>query len=1544
MLGDFAVFRGGEAATLPPSKKTRALLAYLALADRPVRRERLCEMFWELPDDPRGSLRWSLSKIRSIVNSEDSERLIADRNSVELDDRDLTIDVRSILDAGKPGVASTDPVRMEEIATIPAEGFLQDLALPNCPTFEAWRIALADEVRDIQMRNLRALINRNADDLKKAQRYANMLLMLCPNDNELAEEIAQLRDQANKTAPPARAGDDKQGTGSDEPVSGQTAVALQPSGADEQEIRHCQTRDGVRLAYTMTGSGPVIVRSAHWMSDLKYDWNSPLWQHWIKAFTRDHTLVRYDQRGCGLSDRNVSDFTFDAMLADLESIIDAVGQRRVILLGLSQGCAVCGAYAARHPERVSGMILFGSYVKGWRKTSKPIGRERFDALVEAVRRSWSDDDATVRQDLSSLFLPSGGEQEFRWMNELQRVTTSPENAANVMDAIAELDVSDVLPEVACPTLVLNCRDDRVAPIESGRRFAELVPGAKFIELDGENHLPLEGEPAFRELVDQSRAFIADVLTPMAKPIEPRAELCQASVAAIDIVSPLYILHADDPEASFEFLDPLVEIVCQLAESRGGEVINVDGGMITAVFRVQGASEDHTFQAARCALDARSAVEEASRGSARIRAAVDCGDIVRRATRTKSGNSQFAGPAVRDAPEIVRRLRGDYIVCTSAARAAIGGYAAFELLPRSDYSALRNQTRLFRITAENAALSRWYLRADQGLTELVGRTTELQFLADAWRAAREGAGRLVGVAGEPGLGKSRLVHEFLSSDDVTGFEIIEAGASEFDFHVSLHVIKNLLRSLCGIGPADPPDVVQEKVSVRIQMLGAHKGLETPLLFALGNPVDDPQWADHSATERLRQVQESVAAILGKQADIRPLAILIEDAHWIDSRSAAILERLVELIPARRMLVIVTYRPEFRHRWSRRSYFLEVRLAALGQSDTEQFVDHLLGRDPSLEPMRDMILDRGNGVPLFLEELVRELDQSGCLEGNPGAYVASTVPDNFLVPVSIKSVIGARIDRLDTRDRYILRIAAVIGKDVPLALLRDIAEFDAGTVDRCLERLKEAEFLFELNTFPDVELTFKHALTHEVAYAAAIGEQRRELHRQAMDAIERLYQDRREEFLERLAHHALGAEDWERAALYLRDAAFRAVDLSAYGKAAQFFDRAINSLDRLEPTNERIALGIDLRTSVRSSFSITGMLDAVYKRLDEALAAVEDIGDNDRLMGVLGQLSYLNSTVGRSRRGLEDAEELRQRATAAGDGRYVIEAACAAATSCILVSRAKEAIEYLAPVRDTFVTDWRGKRFDMTATRSVWYLALSTLAHAYLGEFDQADADAAALAEHTSETNRAFDVFSCEYFTCHALFIRGVDQALIDRIEQAIDFCRNEGMTTFECWLITLLGLAFHRTGDFDRAIDTLDEALETARRYGMGSFEACTAAIRTCARIARHEAEEPAAEIGAALEEVRQSGNPWIEVNLLADTARFRPEPEAEAALQQAIDICEDMGFRPDLVRTLLRRVEYRLERSGDIPTDDIVRARAIADEVGLEGISARLDEIETELA
>jgi len=280
-----------------------------------------------------------------------------------------------------------------------------------------------------------------------------------------------------------------------------------------QEIRYCRTRDGVEIAYAVTGQGPTLIKAANWMSHLEYDWESPIWRHWIEGLSHRHRLVRYDERGNGLSDRDVDDLSFESWVADLESVVDAAGADRFALLGISQGCAVSVEYAIRHPERVSHLILYGGYVKGWRKRADPDEIQQREAMSALMRVGWGQDNPAFRQLFTSLFMPGASRAQADWFNELQRKTASPDVAARLHDECGYIDVTDRLAKVQAPTLVLHARRDAVIPLKAGRAFATGIPNARFISLDSDNHILLSDEPAFSQLLDAINAFLDDCGAP-----------------------------------------------------------------------------------------------------------------------------------------------------------------------------------------------------------------------------------------------------------------------------------------------------------------------------------------------------------------------------------------------------------------------------------------------------------------------------------------------------------------------------------------------------------------------------------------------------------------------------------------------------------------------------------------------------------------------------------------------------------------------------------------------------------------------------------------------------------------------------------------------------------------------------------------------------------------------------------------------------------------------------------------------------------------------
>jgi pimeloyl-ACP methyl ester carboxylesterase/DNA-binding winged helix-turn-helix (wHTH) protein len=283
-----------------------------------------------------------------------------------------------------------------------------------------------------------------------------------------------------------------------------------PAPALEQRIRFCTAPDGVRIAFATSGAGPVLVKPANWLTHLEYDWESPVWRHWLRELSRRFTLIRYDERGSGLSDHEVDDLSFDSWVRDLETVVDAAGLDRFPLLGISQGCAVAIAYAVRHPERVSRLVLYGGYVQGVLARARTAGeREEAELLTRSMPSYWGRDNPAFRLFFAARFVPDGTQEQMQWFSELTRVTTSPEIAVRLRTASSKIDVTELAPRVRAPTLVLHANGDAAVPFDQGRLLAALIPGARFVPLEGRNHVLLEAEPAWPRFLDEVQRFLAE---------------------------------------------------------------------------------------------------------------------------------------------------------------------------------------------------------------------------------------------------------------------------------------------------------------------------------------------------------------------------------------------------------------------------------------------------------------------------------------------------------------------------------------------------------------------------------------------------------------------------------------------------------------------------------------------------------------------------------------------------------------------------------------------------------------------------------------------------------------------------------------------------------------------------------------------------------------------------------------------------------------------------------------------------------------------------
>jgi DNA-binding winged helix-turn-helix (wHTH) protein/pimeloyl-ACP methyl ester carboxylesterase len=295
------------------------------------------------------------------------------------------------------------------------------------------------------------------------------------------------------------------------PSSGATPSVVQPRGADAvplpHHIRYCQASDGVHLAVATTGCGLPLVKTANWLNHLEFDWQSPVWSPLFSRLAAQCRLVRYDERGTGLSDRDVADFSFEAFVRDLATVVDDIGLQRFALLGISQGAPVSIAYAVRHPDRVSRLILCGGFAKGWRKRGNAGEVARAEASVTLIREGWGQDNPAARQMFTSLIVPEATHDEMRWFNELERLSASADTAIRLLHVLGDIDVTELLPRVTVPTLVLHSREDARVPFEHGLTLAREIPDARFVPLEGKNHLILSHEPAWHRFIEEVCGFL-----------------------------------------------------------------------------------------------------------------------------------------------------------------------------------------------------------------------------------------------------------------------------------------------------------------------------------------------------------------------------------------------------------------------------------------------------------------------------------------------------------------------------------------------------------------------------------------------------------------------------------------------------------------------------------------------------------------------------------------------------------------------------------------------------------------------------------------------------------------------------------------------------------------------------------------------------------------------------------------------------------------------------------------------------------------------------
>ena len=510
-------------------------------------------------------------------------------------------------------------------------------------------------------------------------------------------------------------------------------------------------------------------------------------------------------------------------------------------------------------------------------------------------------------------------------------------------------------------------------------------------------------------------------------------------------------------------------------------------------------------------------------------------------------------------------------------------------------------------------SRLQAATARGLTRFVGRDAEVEQLRKALEQARAGHGQLVAAVGEPGVGKSRLFHEFTHSHRTEGWLILEAGSVSYGKATSLPARHRSPQGLFpGERPRNPPrDPGEGHWQAPHAGPGPRADPARRCWRSWMCPSRTPQWQALDPPQRRQRTLDAVKRLLLRESQVQPLLVVFEDLHWIDAETQAFLDSLVESLPTARLLLLVNYRPEYQHGWGSKTYYTQLRLDALPPESANELLLALAGhrRDRRTAQARPHHPDGWQSPLSRGERAYAGRDERPA--GERGAYRLVHALDTIDMPATVQAILASRIDRLSPEDKQLLQTASVIGKDVPFTLLLAIADLAEDDLRRGLGRLQAAEFLYETRLFPDLEYTFKHALTHEVAYGSLLHERRRALHAQIVGAIETLHADRLAEHAERLAHHAFRGGEWDKAVRYGREAAMKAVGRSANHEATAYIQQALDALGRLPESQRTREMAVDLRLDLYVALLPLYQLRPLLERLREAERLAIALEDRERL---------------------------------------------------------------------------------------------------------------------------------------------------------------------------------------------------------------------------------------------------------------------------------------------------------------------------------------------
>ncbi|HEX5928813.1 MAG TPA: adenylate/guanylate cyclase domain-containing protein [Solirubrobacterales bacterium] len=992
-------------------------------------------------------------------------------------------------------------------------------------------------------------------------------------------------------------------------------------------------------------------------------------------------------------------------------------------------------------------------------------------------------------------------------------------------------------------------------------------------------------------------------------VDPRddAERKQVTVLFADVNGSMDLAEQQDPEEWRKIMQRFYSLLADAVDHYQGTVDKFTGDGIMAVFGAPVAHEDHAQRACYAALrmldDTAEYAAELRRGlglnfSARI--GINSGEVVAGAIGAGGGEYTAIGHTVGLAQRMESLAEPGRAYLTEHTAALVEGFLALDDLGEFEIKGSSQPVRVSRLEGVGTARSRIDLSRDRGFTRFVGRREEMTELQRALAKAASGDGGAVGIVAEPGVGKSRLCHEFAEHCRREGYEVFEAQAQAHGTSSPYLPVLQMLRSFFAIGDADPDQQVREKIAGRTLLLGPELVGELPLLFEfLGVPDADRSLPQLSADARQRALTDLVCGIVNAPKRDRTLVLVVEDLHWIDPGSEAMMATLLETIAATNTLLVVNYRPEYEPGWRGAPIYSTLSLTPLEQADTSELLRHLAGTDPSLDGLDEPVHERTQGNPFFIEELVRELAECGHLEGERGAYRLVRPIDDHGVPVTVQAVLAARIDRLSPEAKQLLQVASVVGKEIGAEALGLTAGLDADQLDPVVRELVGAGFLYEAELYPRRVLAFRHPLTREVAYGTQLAESRADTHAAAARAMIELEPDRHDELAALIAGHMEAGEELREAARWSARAAYWAGHRRPTD-ALRLWQDVTRLAEQLEDDDEKAALALSSRLQQLDFSWRLGMDPA---EADALAAEAKEIADRTGDLRSLSLLKLMTSArPGVSRRASEwiaSAHEAIALADEAGDLdlRIAIRSVGAYAQMCAGDLDAVDAVldEIFELTGDNIEA---GANIVITCPYS-WALMARSIVLKERDRLEEAD----SVASKALHVAASFGDPETESWArgnrATMLAERGMVEAGLSQAQRNCELTDRLGDVFSRAVALTGLGLVQTLAGEHAAALETLDLA-EDVYREAMntgGEQEAWRGTLKAWALLGLGRDEEALALAERVTAIAREREMNWqLPSALLAlgQARRANGSDGVDEAFDEATALCERLGHMQTL--------------------------------------------------